>query len=229
MGVTPTLRAQKRIRLVLWHPPLSPWIKLNTDGLPKGKPGLAACGGVFRDYQGHFIGGFSTSIGHHNAFFSELLAVIIGIELAFQLGWQHVWLECDSTNVVECFSKSSFVPPWQLRTLWYNCVARTRSMSFFCSHVLRKGNTVADKLANLGMSSSSWIWHASPPAEIIPFLRMDFLGFPGISLYSSWLIVRWSTHRRCGDILPRTDLSSLNLWCLTFMVNVIKEFSSAEV
>ncbi|KAL6206588.1 hypothetical protein ACLB2K_023836 [Fragaria x ananassa] len=180
MGVTPTSRAQKRIRLVLWHPPLSPWIKLNTDGLAKGNPGLAACGGVFRDYQGHFIGGFTTPIGHHNAFFSELLAVIIGIELAFQLGWQHVWLECDSTSVVECFSKSSFVPPWQLRTLWYNCVARTRSMSFFCSHVLREGNTVADKLANLGMSSSSWIWHASPPAEIIPFLRMDFLGFPYI-------------------------------------------------
>ncbi|KAL6188353.1 hypothetical protein ACLB2K_039746 [Fragaria x ananassa] len=180
MGVTPTLRAQKRIRLVLWHPPLSPWIKLNTDGLAKGNPGLAACEGVFRDYQGHFIGGFTTPIGHHNAFFSELLAVIIGIELAFQLGWQHVWLECDSTSVVECFSKSSFVPPWQLRTLWYNCVARTRSMSFFCSHVLREGNTVADRLANLGMSPSSWIWHASPPAEIIPFLRMDFLGFPYI-------------------------------------------------
>ncbi|KAL6139472.1 hypothetical protein ACLB2K_057776 [Fragaria x ananassa] len=146
----------------------------------RGNPGLAACGGVFRDYQGHFIGGFTTPIGHHNAFFSELLAVIIGIELAFQLGWQHVWLECDSTSVVECFSKSSFVPPWKLRTLWYNCVARTRSMSFFCSHVLREGNTVADRLANLGMSSSSWIWHASPPAEIITFLRMDFLGFPYI-------------------------------------------------
>ncbi|KAL6123817.1 hypothetical protein ACLB2K_076334 [Fragaria x ananassa] len=156
MGATPTLRAQKRIRLVLWHPPLSPWIKLNTDGLAKGNPELAACGGVFRDYQSHFIGRFSTPIGHHNAFFSELLAVIIGIELTFQLGWQHVWLECDSTSVVECFSKSSFVPPWQLR------------------------NTVADRLANLGMSSSSWIWHASPPAEIIPFLRMDFLGFPYI-------------------------------------------------
>ncbi|KAL6210110.1 hypothetical protein ACLB2K_021048 [Fragaria x ananassa] len=150
MGVTPTSRAQKRIQLVLWHPPLSPWIKLNTDGLAKGNPGLAACGGVFQDYQGHFIGGFTTLIGHHNAFFSELLAVIIGIELAFQLGWQHVWLECDSTSVVECFSKSSFVPPWQLRTLWYNCVARTRSMSFFCSHVLRERNTVADRLANLG-------------------------------------------------------------------------------
>ncbi|KAL6216861.1 hypothetical protein ACLB2K_010079 [Fragaria x ananassa] len=150
MGVTPTSRVQKRIRLVLWHPPLSPWIKLNIDGLAKGNPGLAACGGVFRDYQGHFIGGFTTPIGHHNAFFSELLAVIIGIELAFQLGWQHVWLECDSMSVVECFSKSSFVPPWQLRTLWYNCVARTRSMSFFCSHVLREGNTVADRLANLG-------------------------------------------------------------------------------
>ncbi|XP_004289281.1 PREDICTED: putative ribonuclease H protein At1g65750-like [Fragaria vesca subsp. vesca] len=179
MGVTPS-RAQKRIRLVLWHPPLSPWIKLNTDGLAKGNPGPATCGGVFRDYQGHFIGGFSTPIGHHNDFFSELLAVIIGIELAFQLGWQHVWLECDSTSVVECFSKSSFVPPWQLRTLWYNCVARTRSMSFFCSHVLREGNIVADRLVNLGMSSSSWIWHASPPAEIIHFLRMDFLGFPYI-------------------------------------------------
>ncbi|XP_062028868.1 uncharacterized protein LOC133744853 [Rosa rugosa] len=183
LGVTPTAKTRKENRLVLWHPPISPWIKLNTDGLAKGNPGPAACGGVFRDCQGRFIGGFSTTLGHHNAFFSELMAVIIGVELAFQLGWHCVWLECDSTSVVECFSKPSFVPPWQLRIPWLNCVARTRVMSFFSSHVLREGNTVADRLANLGLSSPSLVWHTSPPVEIIPVTY----GLSGFSLLSSCL------------------------------------------
>ncbi|MBT0984702.1 hypothetical protein KJ032_27155, partial [Salmonella enterica subsp. enterica serovar Typhimurium] len=47
------------IVLVLWHPPPIPWVKLKMDGLTKGNLGHAACGGVFRDYAGYFLGGFS--------------------------------------------------------------------------------------------------------------------------------------------------------------------------
>ena len=178
LGVTPISKRQVSPRMVLWHPPILPWIKLSTDGLAKGNPGPAACGGVFRDSFGHFIGGYCQGLGTQTSFFSELMAVIIGVEFAFQYGWHHLWLESDSTAVLQCLSSSSFIPPWPLRIAWYNCLARIRHITFTCSHVLHEGNTVADRFANIGLRSSSLCWHDTPPPEVCPYLRMDALGFP---------------------------------------------------
>nr|AEJ72564.1 hypothetical protein [Malus domestica] len=49
---------------------------------------------------------------------------------------------------------------------------------FRCSHTFREGNVVVDKLANLEILSSSFVWHATPSIEILPFLHSDFLGMP---------------------------------------------------
>ncbi|KAL6214491.1 hypothetical protein ACLB2K_013925 [Fragaria x ananassa] len=178
MGVIPVLNCLSAPRIVLWHPPLIPWLKLNTDGFSKGNPGLAGCGGVFRDSFGRFIGGYCQSLGAQTPFFAELMAVILGVEFAFLFGWHHIWLESDSTTILQCISSSSFVPPWPLRIAWHNCLARIRHISFTCSHILREGNFVADRFANLGLASSSLCWHATPPPEVCPYLRMDALGFP---------------------------------------------------
>ena len=177
LGVQPVSKIRRVPRLVVWHRPLTPWLKLNTDGLAKGNPGQAACGGVFRDCYGQFRGGFFTGLGHQSAFFSELMAVIIGIELAYQLGWHHIWLESDSTSVLACLFSTSFVPPWPLRTLWVNCRERIRAMHFFCSHILREGNAVADKIRSLGLISTSLIWYATPPPTLLSFLFTDAMGF----------------------------------------------------
>ncbi|XP_024177848.1 uncharacterized protein LOC112183741 [Rosa chinensis] len=87
LGIQPIPKNRVAPRLVLWHPPIFPWIKLNTDGLAKGNPGPAACGGVFRDTHGHYISGYRQGLGHKSAFYAELMGVIIGIEYAFQYGW----------------------------------------------------------------------------------------------------------------------------------------------
>ncbi|XP_068316385.1 uncharacterized protein [Pyrus communis] len=97
---------------VLWHPPHFSWVKVNTDGLAKGNSGHAACGGVFRDSAGYFLGGFSVSLGYHTSFYAELHAV----ELAHAQGWQNLWLESDSSSVISCFASGSFSPPWSLQT-----------------------------------------------------------------------------------------------------------------
>ncbi|KAL6187367.1 hypothetical protein ACLB2K_038766 [Fragaria x ananassa] len=54
LGVAPKGGKAPRIQHVLWQPPFFPWIKVNTDGLAKGNPGPAACGGVFRDASACF-------------------------------------------------------------------------------------------------------------------------------------------------------------------------------
>ncbi|PRQ38756.1 putative ribonuclease H-like domain-containing protein [Rosa chinensis] len=139
---------------------------------------IVACGGVFRVANGQYFGGYCQGLGQHSAFFAELMGVIIGIEIAFRMGWHCIWLESDSTSVLACISSTSFAPPWSLRIAWLNCLSHIQSMTFHCSHVLCEGNSVADRLTNLGLASSSLIWHASPPPEISPYLRMDDQGFP---------------------------------------------------
>ncbi|KAK9922646.1 hypothetical protein M0R45_031101 [Rubus argutus] len=111
MGVVPVPKIRRVPCLVLWHPPFLPWLKLNTDGLAKGNPGPAACGDIFRDGLGCFIGGFCVNLGHQMTFFSELMAIIIGVEFSFHLGWHHLLLESDSTSALACLSSSSFLPP----------------------------------------------------------------------------------------------------------------------
>ena len=44
---------------VLWHLLPFSWVKVNTDGLAKGNLVPTACGGLFRDFAGYFLGGFS--------------------------------------------------------------------------------------------------------------------------------------------------------------------------
>ncbi|PRQ43848.1 putative ribonuclease H-like domain, SGNH hydrolase-type esterase domain-containing protein [Rosa chinensis] len=155
LGIQPIPKNRVAPRLVLWHPPIFPWIKLNIDGLAKGNPGPAACGGVFRDTHGHYTGGYCQGLGHKSAFYSELMGMIIGIEYVFQDGWRCLWLECDSTSVIACIKSSSFVPPWPLRIAWLICLARIREMTFHCSHILREGNMAADRMANMGFLSPS--------------------------------------------------------------------------
>jgi len=49
------------ILLVCWKAPSAPWLKVNTHGSVIGT--LAACGGLFRDHRGIFLGAFACNIG----------------------------------------------------------------------------------------------------------------------------------------------------------------------
>ena len=79
LGVAPKGGKAPRIQHVLWQPPFFPWIKVNTDGLAKGNPGPAVCGGVFHDALGGFLGSFCQSLECNTFFYSELYVVILTI------------------------------------------------------------------------------------------------------------------------------------------------------
>ena len=94
-------RKYKDIILVLWKSPSSPWLKVNTDGLVVD--GLAACGGIFRDPLGTFLGAFTCNIGIASVFHAEILAFILAMKHAAQRGWRNLWLESDSTSALMIF------------------------------------------------------------------------------------------------------------------------------
>ena len=49
---------------IKWKPLDSGWAKLNTDGASLGNPGIAGGGGLIRDSDGGWVGGFARAIGY---------------------------------------------------------------------------------------------------------------------------------------------------------------------
>lgn len=75
----------REVRLVGWVAPLAGWIKVNTDGASRGNPGLATAGGVLRDGEGNWLGGFGLNIGRCTAPLVELWGVFYGLYLAWEM------------------------------------------------------------------------------------------------------------------------------------------------
>ncbi|XP_024630075.1 uncharacterized protein [Medicago truncatula] len=172
-SVSPRHRKYKDIILVLWKNPSPPLLKVNTDGSVVG--GLAACGGLFRDSSGSFLGAFSCNIGLASVFHAETLAFILALEHAAHHGWRNLWLESDSTSALMIFSNSSLVQ-WLLRNRWHN--AQRLGIQVISSHILHEGNRCADNLANMGHGIQGSIWLETLPTELHLDFYRDRIGLP---------------------------------------------------
>jgi hypothetical protein len=60
------------LKEIIWMPPSLNWIKCNIDGASCGNPGLASCGGVFRDHNDDFLFAFVEPLRIAISFFAEL-------------------------------------------------------------------------------------------------------------------------------------------------------------
>jgi hypothetical protein len=52
------------------------------------------------------------------------------------------------------------------------------SMNFIISHIFREGNSLADKLASLGLFLNGFIWHCCLPSEAIQPYNHNRYGIP---------------------------------------------------
>lgn len=64
-----------------WSPPISNWVKLNSDGTCKNNL-VDGYGGVIKDENGKWLGGFSKYLGPCNAFMDEMWGLFEGDKLA---------------------------------------------------------------------------------------------------------------------------------------------------
>ncbi|KAL6202102.1 hypothetical protein ACLB2K_025813 [Fragaria x ananassa] len=149
-------RATPRVVEVNWIPPSLGWVKINSDGSWKHEEGVGGYGAIFRDYKGHFLGAFASNLEIPSSISAEIMAVIKAIELAWVRDWKHIWLEVDSSLVLDYIRRPSLVP-WPLRVRWLNCLYRISKMNFKATHIFREGNKIADALANQGTSCSELI------------------------------------------------------------------------
>jgi ribonuclease HI len=152
---------------------------MNVDGYAIGLPSCGAIGGVFRNWQSCFVGGFSQNIGHATSFEAELCAVMFAIEKSVEMNWKDIWMESDSLHVVKAFTSSSHVP-WRLRTRWNNCMYLAQQINCSCTHIFRESNSAAHSLASNGQSLACFTsqWWNSPPSFILHILTRDSVGLP---------------------------------------------------
>ena len=166
-----------------WFPPSCGFIKRNIDSAARGSPGHAAGGGIFRDSFGVFRGCFAAYIGVKLVLHTELFTAILAIEYANSVGWDKLWLECDSKLVLAAFDKVDLVP-WDLRSRWIHCIKLCSQMHFSYSHIYREGNLCANRLANYGIDHRVELirWDHLPL-----FVRDSFAcnhcGFPSFPLF----------------------------------------------
>ncbi|KAL8525168.1 hypothetical protein ACS0TY_014697 [Phlomoides rotata] len=121
-------------------------IKINVDGGAAGSPGSLTGGGVFRDNFGVFRGCFAVSHGRGFSFEAGLASALFAIELAHDKGWKTIWLESDSTYVVQMLKSNNIDVLWSLVTRWHRVHWLRSDMNMVVSHIFREGNAVADRL-----------------------------------------------------------------------------------
>ncbi|KAK9943231.1 hypothetical protein M0R45_008846 [Rubus argutus] len=158
-------RSAPRFIPIVWEPPPSCWIKVNTDG-SFSSPNRAGYGAIFRNETSSFIGALSCKVTVNSAIEVELLDVIEAIRVASLKGWNRLWLETDSSLVVHYFKNHNLVP-WKYRVSWGNCIHTVKQMAFRVSHTYREGNIVADSLANFGADHVGSHWWDSLPNFLV--------------------------------------------------------------
>ena len=165
-------------RWVQWQPPLVGWRVLNTDGAVKGVIGPAGAGGVIRDDNGQWVMGFSEYLSHCTAVKAELHAALRGLQFAKAACIQKLWLQMDSTVVVDMLTR---VKPWhtEFSSLLHQChnLLNWEGWEVKVTHCYREANRVADKLAQMGLTGQlGAITYQTPPRETQEALYADTMG-----------------------------------------------------
>lgn len=55
---------------------------------------------MLRDFTGRWILGFSKKLGSSSVLMAELHGILTSLEIAWEQGARHIWIECDSKVVV---------------------------------------------------------------------------------------------------------------------------------
>ncbi len=119
------------------------------DGASRGNPGPAAIGVTIKDERGRFITSISQCIGRATNNQAEYRAIIAALEEATRLDARRVDIKMDSELVVKQINGEYRVRKATLKPLYQQVKQMQGSLeSFTITHIPRRQNIEADKLAN---------------------------------------------------------------------------------
>ena len=122
---------------------------VNVDGGARGNPGPAAIAAVAADEQGNVLAERNEAIGETTNNVAEYRAMLLGIELAKELGADEVELLGDSTLIVNQVRGEWKVKQDHLRPLHTKVLDELRGLpKWSIAAVRRERNVRADELVN---------------------------------------------------------------------------------
>ncbi|KAK8473414.1 hypothetical protein PHAVU_001G128200 [Phaseolus vulgaris] len=152
------------------------FIKLNVDGCCNDNPGNAGYGGLFRDVEGKWLGGFYGSLGLATNVKADLFAICQGLITAWDLGYRTVLVETDSLEAINLIKEANIED-----CAYGDLLADIRSLmqrnwSLDLIHSLRQDNACADILSKLGAEQHEvYCFLAHPPQQLQLALLADAL------------------------------------------------------
>ncbi|KAL8512911.1 hypothetical protein ACS0TY_019172 [Phlomoides rotata] len=111
---------------------------------------------------------------HHGigfAFEAELAMAFAAIVIAYEKHWTSIWLESDSSYVVNFLKTHPFLVPWRLLGQWHKARRLMDDMQIVVSHIFREGNASADRLTRQPVERLDW-WSLAPDF-LVPYLNRD--------------------------------------------------------
>ncbi|EOY12254.1 Non-LTR retroelement reverse transcriptase-like, putative [Theobroma cacao] len=163
--------------LVGWQNPPQGWVAVNTDGALRRNTNMVATGGVFRDYNGYWLGRFAAKLGKCSSYRVELWIVLHSLRIAKEKGFSRIWLQVYNKIVVQVITSSALHPCANSDLL--NTIHGLLQLDWEVkiSHIYRKRNMVADGMVNISFNlDSSFILFDVPPPEISSRMFNDVLG-----------------------------------------------------
>jgi ribonuclease HI len=122
---------------------------VNVDGGSRGNPGPAAVAAVVTDPSGEILAEHSEAIGEATNNVAEYRALLLGIDLARELGADEVELVGDSQLIVEQVKGNYKVKQDHLRPLHGQALKALEGLGkWSIRHVKRDENARADELLN---------------------------------------------------------------------------------
>jgi hypothetical protein len=91
-----------------WKKPQAGYVKLNVDASFHSVSSVAGLGGVFRDSEGNFLGGFVDFLPSIvSAKHGEMLALLLGVKVAYNRSLVPLIVESDCLDLVQAITSNS--------------------------------------------------------------------------------------------------------------------------
>ncbi|KAL5844206.1 hypothetical protein ACOSQ4_010164 [Xanthoceras sorbifolium] len=163
--------------MLAWCPLPTNWVKLNVDGGMCNKGGLIYTGGVIRDANSCWLGGYSLNRGMGNVLDAEFWGLFEGLSYAWKAGFRNVLIESDFKSLVELLGKDE-ISNHPLLSIILRC-KKMMNNDWNCHvrHVYRECNRLANDMAYLGHKMDlGKLEFKDPPDEVLKTLQEDYNG-----------------------------------------------------
>ncbi|KAI5336490.1 hypothetical protein L3X38_015758 [Prunus dulcis] len=149
-----------------WLPPISSYVKINTDGSWKSGSAMAGVGVIIRKIAGSCIGGLAAQVRAQSPLMAEVLALKHGLLRAKELNLVNVVVESDSQVAINSVLGDVSSSNWELYPILKDIrFLKASFTNLNWAWVPREANRSADAVASLarkGMCLESWLCDLHP-------------------------------------------------------------------